>query len=198
MYLVTNVYSLWPTLQKTVILLLGGPISLGYYMIANVVESGLATVSGSIGSVTYATMANQWGQGKNLEQLFKLALKPVVLGALLFAVVIPIGWMVLPYFVTQLMPNYTGGIVAAQWMMVAGFISLFNVWTNIYNVVNHQKHKLYSFLCGMAGWLLSLGLLYNLKGFSLEIFPQAMALGFFVILVYNLLYVKKHRFLKYE
>jgi hypothetical protein len=93
-------------------------------MIANVVESGLATVSGSIGGVTYATMANQWGQGKNLEQLFKLALKPVVLGALLFAVVIPIGWMVLPYFVTQLMPNYTGGIVAAQWMMVAGFISL--------------------------------------------------------------------------
>ena len=198
MYLVTNVYSLWPTLQKTVILLLGGPISLGYYMIANVVESGLASVSGSIGGVTYATMANQWGQGKNLEQLFKLALKPVVLGALLFAVVIPIGWMVLPYFVTQLMPNYTGGIVAAQWMMVAGFISLFNVWTNIYNVVNHQKHKLYSFLCGMAGWLLSLGLLYNLKGFSLEIFPQAMAVGFFVILVYNLLYVKKHRFLKYE
>ena len=167
-------------------------------MLANVVESGLATVSGSIGGVTYATMANQWGQGKNLEQLFKLALKPVVIGALLFAVVIPIGWMVLPYIITQLMPNYTDGIVAAQWMMVAGFISLFNVWTNIYNVVNHQKHKLYSFLCGMAGWLLSLGLLYNLRGFSLEIFPQAMAVGFFIILVHNLLYVKKYRFLKYE
>lgn len=198
MYVVTNVYSLWPTLQKTVILLLGGPISLGYYTLAIVVQSGLNTVSGSIGSVTYATMASQWGQGKNVEQLFRLALKPVIIGALLFVVVIPLGWILLPYFVDKLIPNYADGILAAQWMMVAGFISLFNVWTNIYNVVNHQKHKLYSFLCGMTGWLLCLALLYSLKGFSLEIFPQAMAFGFFIIVVYNLLYVKKHRLIKYE
>lgn len=198
MFLVTNVYSLWPVLQKTMILSLGGSLSLGLYMVANVVESSLSTVSGSIGSVTYATMANDWGAGSTIAQLFKLAVKPVILGALLFLVAIPLGWFALPYFVKLLIPNYLDGIKAGQWMLITGFISLFDVWTNIYNVVNNQKEKLFSFLFGVAGWLITLGLLYKTKGFSLEIFPQSMAVGFVLILIYTLLYVYKNKHLKYE
>jgi O-antigen/teichoic acid export membrane protein len=198
MFVVTNVYSLWPVFQKTLILALGGTLSLGLYTVATVVQGGLSAVSGSIGSVTYATMANQWGAGKKLSELFKIAIKPVVIGALLFLICIPIGWFALPYFVKLLIPNYLDGVKAGQWMLITGFISLFNVWTNIYNVVNHQKQKLYSFLFGVTGWLITLGLLFEIKGFSLAIFPQSMAVGFFLILMYNLVYVYKNKHLTYE
>ncbi|WP_323027645.1 lipopolysaccharide biosynthesis protein [Gelidibacter japonicus] len=198
MYLVSNVYSLWPTLQKTMILAFGGAISLGLYTLAAVVQSGLSTVSGSIGSVTYATMARQWGAGDNVAQLFKMALKPVVLAAGLFVVIVPIAWIIMPYFVEFLIPNYIDGVQAGRWMLITGFIGLFNVWTNIYNVVNHQKQKLYSFLFGVFGWFLTLLALYIYNGFSLEIFPQSMAVGFFLILIYNLVYVNKNKHLKYE
>lgn len=198
MFIVTNVYSLWPVLQRTMILSLGGNIALGLYTIAAVVEGSLNAVSGSIGSVTYATMANEWGAGKNLGELFKVAVKPVVIGSILFLICVPIGWFVLPYFVELLIPNYIKGVEAGQWMLIAGFISLFNIWTNIYNVVNHQKEKLFSFLYGVVGWVVALTLLYKIKGFSLEIFPQAMSVGFLIILIYNLLYVKRNKNLKYE
>ncbi|MCW2120275.1 O-antigen/teichoic acid export membrane protein [Flavobacterium sp. 7A] len=198
MFVVTNVYSLWPVLQKTMILTLGGTLSLGLYTVATVVQGGLSAVSGSISTVTYATMANQWGSGKNLIQLFKIAVKPVVIGALLFLICIPIGWFSLPYFVKLLIPNYLDGVKAGQWMLITGFIGLFNVWTNIYNVVNNQKAKLFSFLLGVVGWLITLGLLYKIKGFALEIFPQSMAVGFALILAYNLFYVYKNKYLTYE
>jgi O-antigen/teichoic acid export membrane protein len=194
MFLVTQVYSLWPIFQKTIILSTGGPLALGLFSLSSIVESGITSLSGAVGSFTYVNMSTEWGQGKNVYQLFRNTIKHVLISAIILFLIIPIAWLVLPILVNKYIPNFIDGIEASRWSLVTGFIALFNVWTNIYNVVGKQKQKLFSFIFGIIAWVTSLLLLYKLYGFRLEIFPQSMAFGYLVILLYNLIFIYKYRF----
>jgi len=198
MFLVTNIYSLWPLIQKTLILAFGGNVFLGLYVVATMVNSGFTTVTSAISNVTYASMARKWGNGGSLISLAQIMYKPIFLAVLLFLVVIPIGWLILPGFIDKFIPNYHDGILAGQWMLIAGFVSILNVSSGIYNVVNRQKERLITFLTGFVFWFLSLIILYKLKGFSLEIFPQALSLGYLTIFLLNINFIRKFKTLTFE
>jgi O-antigen/teichoic acid export membrane protein len=193
MYGVANVYALWPVIQKTLILSLGGTKSLGLFSLAIIVESSMNAITTSINSVVYPTMATQWGKGASVAELMTLLKKPMMIVIPLFTIMVFVGWWILPYFVEILLPNYMAGIYAAQWMLVVGFIEVFNVLANVYNVVRKQRDRLFSYLSGMVAWALSIIILYQVNGFALDIFPKAMLAGFIVMLFINLNHIRGYK-----
>jgi hypothetical protein len=117
--------------------------------------------------------------------------KPFGLSFILLAAVIPLGWWLLPVFIELLLPNYIEGIVAAQWMLIVGLLSLANVFSNVYNIVKDQKNRLICYLSGFTVWAVSVFGLKLVNGFTLEIFPQAMIPALIIMALLNFLYINK-------
>jgi O-antigen/teichoic acid export membrane protein len=193
MYAIANVYALWPVLQKTLIVSLGGVKFLGLFALAVVIESGMKTVTNSISSVVYPSLTMQWAKGDSVRILTKTMLKPVSVIFILFAVAVPIGWVVLPQAIVQFLPQYEAGIAAAQWMLVVGFIEVFNVLPVVYNVIQKQRDRLLSFLAGVSAWTIAVIGLVQIRGFELVVFPQAMLIGFLVMLIMNSIHLYRYR-----
>lgn len=190
MYGVASVYGLWPLVQRTLVLTMGGATALGLFTMAIMVEAAMKTVSSSLGSVMYPTMTTQWGKGLKLGKIMGKLKKPFVLSFILLAVAIPVGWWLLPMFVETLLPNYVAGIEAAQWMLIVGLLTLTNVFSNVYNIVKDQRNRLICYLSGFFVWL---AFVYGLKfiyGFKLEIYPQAMIPALLTMSIINFIYIK--------
>ena len=191
MFAVASIYGLWPLLQRTLVLTLGGTKALGLFALAIMVQNSMTTVTASLSSVMYPTMTTAWGKGLRLGEILKELLKPFGIAFVLFLLLIPVGWWLLPLFVKEFLPNYSGGIAAGQWMLIVGLFSLTNVFSNVYNIIKDQRRRLLNYITGVVTWALTVYLLYLVYGFSLAIFPQGMAVAFIVMGTINFFYIKK-------
>lgn len=191
MYGVANIYGLWPLLQRTIVVSLGGPKALGLFALATMVEGAMKTVSSSISSVIYPTMAAQWGTGATVKLLVKSARRPIIMASGIFFISIPFAWWILPIFVESVLPNYMEGVNAAQWMLLVGFLGLFTVFGNIYNVIKNQKDRLKMFILGISGWAVTVVVIYYIQGYSLVIFPKAMVVAYLIMLAVNAFHIKR-------
>jgi O-antigen/teichoic acid export membrane protein len=196
MYMISRLYGLWPSLQRSLILLLGGTKFLGLFALAIIVESAMKALTSSISSVVYPTMVTQWGKGASIGELTAVIRKPVLIATGIFLLAVPVGWYLLPIVVKAILPNYTTGIPAAQWMLVVGLVEVSVVFANIYNVIRRQGDRLLYFLSGVLSWALTVFVLYQWKGFSMPIFPQSMIVAFAVMFGINLYHLRKYRQLK--
>lgn len=192
MYVVANIYGLWPLLQRTIVLSLGGVKSLGLFAIAILVDNAMKTVTGAISNVTYPKMVVEWGQGATVRNILTISFKPLLLALMVFAIAVPIGWMVLPTVIKLVLPNYIEAIPAARWMLIAGYIGMLTGLGNIYNVIQKQRDRFVYFSSGILGWLCTVYSLYFLNGFSLDIFPKAMCVGLCAMLLVNLFHISKY------
>jgi O-antigen/teichoic acid export membrane protein len=191
MFGVANVYGLWPTIQRTLVLTLGGTKALGLFALAVMVENSMNTVGNSMNSVIYPTMTQAWGKGATVSAVIKLIFKPFILILALFVVALPLGWYLLPIFIESFIPNYMEGIEVSQWMLFVGLLGLGNVFSNIYNVTKNQTDRLKVFISGIVIWFVVVLLDYYISGFSLLIFPKAMIAGYLVMSTYNFIHIRK-------
>lgn len=192
MFLVSTVITLWPLLQRTITLQFGGTTYLGLFAIPAVVLGSMATLSSAVSSVIYPTMSIAWGNGETVRQLFQKSLRPLAINSIIFTVAIPLGWIFLPQLIEVVMPNYTAATEASRWMLIVGLVSSFNVWIDIYNVVNRQFYKLAAVCCGIIAWYIAFIILYNAGGFKLEILPQSVLFGYLALLICHLIFVYRH------
>ncbi len=193
MYSIANIYGLWPTIQRTWVLALGGAHSLGLFALAIIIENAMKTITSSINSVIYPTMIAQWSKGASVGDLLRLTAKPIAIAIGFFAVAVPLGWWLLPAVVSLFLPNYTEGVYAAQWMLLVGFAELFIVFASIYNVVRKQRDRLFSYLTGILCWALTVYFLYRTTGFSIDIFPKGMLVGFLAMLFINVYKIRTYK-----
>ena len=193
MYGVANVYALWPTLQKTLILFLGGTKYLGLFAIAVMVENGAKAVSSSINNVLYTKMVISWGEKHSVTNLMSLVKKPVFTVVGVFIPLIVIAWFLIPYVVENFLSNYVEGIDAAKWMLIATISSVLLVYTNVYNVVNKQRDRLIAYICGIAMWAVIIMTLDTNYGFSLSFFPIAIFLGHLTIIFITIFNIQKYK-----
>ncbi|MHB2153622.1 lipopolysaccharide biosynthesis protein [Calditrichota bacterium GD2] len=193
MFLVTNIYGKWPLLQRTVIVVLGGSKALGLFTLAFMVEKSFKIFSDSISNVTYPNMTRDWGKGKTVGEIIKRNLfKPFLIIVPTFLFLIIGGYYLIPFFINSFLPKYLEVIYASQIMLIVGFLNLFFVFGNIYNVINDQKERLKMYIFGIFSWSLILIFIYRFKGFSLEIFPIALIVGNIIIILVNINYIKKN------
>lgn len=191
MYGVANIYGLWPLVQRTLIVGIGGPKALGLFAVASMTENAMKTVSSSISSVMYPTMTSKWGTGHSVKDVLQLAAQPLMISVGLFAVLVPIGWHLLPIFVHYFLPNYVIGIEAAQWMLIVGFLGILLVLANIYNVLQKQRQRLIMYVSGIGIWIISVITISSLYGFKLKIFPISMIISYVVMIIIMAYHIKE-------
>src|SRR5690606_31456516 len=146
----------------------------------------MEALTSAVNGVIYPTMSRRWGEGGNVKDLLNVTIKPVLGVSTILLLVLPICWYLLPQVISIFLPEYIDAAGACRWMLLAGLFSVFSVWTNVYNVVGAQKAKLATFLFGIACSVVFLLLVMGTKGFSLEAFPQALIVGYSVIMIRNL------------
>lgn len=191
-FFVANIYGLWPTIQRTVILSIGGTKMLGLYALASIIQNMLNIVNRSISSVAFPKMTYEYGKGKNFLTVMKIPLKFVKFSLIFFLIMIPIGWYILPIIVDSFLPNYVGGVKAAQWMLIVAFISIFAVFSNIYMVMKKNMDRLKAYIIGMFVWGISVYFMNQFHGFKLENFSIALLLGYTATYIVDFYFYKMY------
>ncbi|MFN3754474.1 lipopolysaccharide biosynthesis protein [Flavobacterium sp.] len=194
-YFVANVYSLWPTFQRTMILSMLGAKGLGIYALANIVQNMLSTFNGAISSISFPKMSLAYGQGKSITEVLKMPFKLIIVSILIYTFILLVGWPLLPKVVAIVLPNYQSGVEAAQWMFVVALVSSLNIFSNIYMVIKKNHHRLISYIIGMTVWLLYI-LYHSITTVAdLVIFSKALLFGYmatvFCDFCFYFLYLKR-------
>lgn len=192
-FIVNNIYGKWPLVQRTLILLALGTKSLGLFTVVFLIGNAYSIFSSSISSVLYPTMMIEWGKGKSIKELVKRNLvKPLLVIGTILLVITPILWFLIPPMINKFLSNYTEIINTAQWMVIAGFIGVFNLLGIFYNIINKQQKRLYMYLTGVTGWMVILIVTYWYKGITLNIFPKALIVGYFIMIFLSILFIKEN------
>lgn len=191
-FIVGIVYSYWGTINNTIVLKLGGTEQFGLYALATMVFSVLGIFSNSITQVLYPKMCQAYGGGASISEVCKLPVKYVLVILVCLIPTIAIIWILLPFVVEFLLPNYLEGVKAAQWMTLLLLPSLFGVFNNAFNIFKHQMDYLKSIILGILIYLITIIILYQYYGYDLAIFPIAMFVGKCAQLISTTYYLRKY------
>ena len=192
-FLVNNIYSKWSLVQRTLILFVFGTKALGLFTIVFLVGNAFKIFSTSISGVLYPTMMIEWGKGKSIKRIVKNnLLKPLLVVTILLLVILPILWYFIPFIINNFLVNYTEITYATQWMVFAGFISVFNLLGIFYNIINKQQERLYMYLAGVTGWIIVLIIAYLSKSISYHIFPIALIIGYTIMIIITIRFIRKN------
>lgn len=194
-YFVSSIFSLWPILQRTLILFFGGTKALGLYALAIIIDNTLQAINQSISSISFPKMAFAFGQNAKFIELIKIPFKFVIITFTLYLFLIACAWYLLPLLVKKLIPNYIDGLEAAQWMLVFSLLSVFSIFSNIYMVINKNFDRLKTYIFGMLAWASTIFINFYVFGneFDLPIFPKAMIVGYLIMYAFDLLFYNKYR-----
>lgn len=194
-YFVANIYGLWPTFQRTFVLSVLGAKGLGLYALANIVQGMLSTFNNTISSMSFPQMSKAHGEGKKLKDIMLIPFKPFLISLGVYTILLIVGWPLLPYIVEWLLPNYTEGVPAAQWMFVVALVSAFGVFSNVFMVIQNNHHRLVGFTLGILVWFFYLSFHSIQEIEDLIIFSQAILVGLVCItisdFIFYFLYFKK-------
>jgi len=182
-YFVANIYGLWPTFQRTIVLSMLGTKGLGIYALANIVQNMLGTFNNTIASISFPKMSLAFGQGKSIVEVFKIPAKLTMVSILIYTLILIVGWPLLPKIVALLLPNYIEGVEAAQWMFVVAVVSSLGIFSNIYMVIKKNHHRLISYSIGMTVWI-SYIMIHSISSVAdLVVFSKALLYGYIAVTI---------------
>lgn len=192
-YMVANIYSLWPIIQRSFVLGWGGTKALGLYGLALMVENAMMVITNSVSNIIFPKMAMEWGKSKNITVLIQILFKPTLgtFAVNLFAVIA--GWFILPFFVKLLIPKYIEGLYVTQLSLIVGLFAVFSVYSNLYMILQKNTDRLITYSAGFIIWTIVLFGLHLNRGFQLENFPISMCCAYVGIYVADLFFYFKYK-----
>lgn len=184
------------TLDRLVLLKIGGVMNVGIYSLSGVALTTLAALPTSLASYQYPRMTYKYGQNGDGRELWRFGLKFALLGVVFTGLAAGCAWLGLPYFVQTFVPKYLGGLRAAQITLIAG---IFEGTTIIVNALWSMKIWRLMIAYQLASSaLFALGPLLGiiLVGKSLEGVACGVVIGSIgrSILAFMLTYYGTHRF----
>lgn len=143
------------TLDRMVLLNVGGVKDVGFYTLAMISLSTLQVLPQSLASYIYPRMTYKFGQKGDARALWGYGLKFVLLAVTLTGLAALCGWLVLPYFVPAFVPKYMEGLKAAEIILVAGVLDGATIISNALWSMKAWKlmvryQVLSSVLCGLG------------------------------------------------
>jgi|GEM_PF-1569500 len=192
-YLVGMVNHLWTTIMNNMIFAFGGALNYGLYALSNIIQGVAGAVPTAFGQVVYPRMSIMLGEGKSVSEILKANIKPLYFQFVTMLVIAVSGAILLPVIIPFLLPKYTGGIEAAQWMLFVPVVQSFGALNNIYNVIKKQTWYFISLLTGAAVGSLFVYLTAQTTGFELETFPKGLLIGTTIQQVMSLLFLSTLR-----
>lgn len=189
---VSNLYSMWPNIQRTFVLTFFGTNALGLYALSTIVQSSMSIITNSLSTIVFPRMVVAYGEGKSIKDILHNHTKFIFGTFFINSTFCLLGWFLLPILVELFIPNYYEGISAARWMLLVGLFDVFGVYSNIYMVINKSFDRMISFLFGIIIWICTLYILSTMNGMSLEMVPQSMLIAYISIYFINFLHYKKY------
>jgi O-antigen/teichoic acid export membrane protein len=191
-FVVGQLYAWWFVLNSTLVLKFMDAKALGLFQLSVIVLTTIEMLPGSLGQIAYPRMASDFGQHHSLERLIQIIRRPIILMFLAMIPVVVLGWFAIPLLVNHFLPNYSDGIQAAQWSLVAGLVLSLSPLNNIFNVIKCQRQYAVAILIGMLVYCISLFWLAK-EGIYLAVFPQALIFGRTAFLLSSYFFVMKIR-----
>jgi len=162
---------------------------MGLYAMVVITSKAMMALPMALSQVIYPRMAELFGRGGVIGDLFRITIKPMFLSAVCMVTLAVIAWCLVEPVTRILFPKYVEAVPAMQWALLQPVIMCFAPINNVFNVIRQQKLYLGAILFGMAIYGVSLmGLIHG--GLSLVVFPQAMLIGYtaFLTACYGFLY----------
>jgi O-antigen/teichoic acid export membrane protein len=172
-----NINPLVTTVMNNVLFSLGGALNYGYYALTNIVSSAIGIIPNSFSQVIYPRMSIMYGEGKSVQHILKVNVKPLIFQFFVLFGMGLVGAILLPWLVPIFLPKYSPGIAAAQWMMFVPATQAFGSMLNIFSVMKKMKPYI---IANITGGLISIAyavIMTSSFGFNLVYFPQALMIG---------------------
>jgi O-antigen/teichoic acid export membrane protein len=190
-FIIGYINSLWTTVLNQVIFVTGGAFYFGIYSLSNLIQGAFGVIPTAFGVITYPRMTIMFAEGKQVSEIIKANIKTLKFQFVFLLTAAIIIAAVLPILIPIILPKYSNGIIAAQWMCFVPVIQSFDSLNNIYNVVKQQKYLLISLLVGALVGIAYTMICIHFKGFYLEVFPQGLMVGVFVQQTLGLIFIRK-------
>lgn len=188
-FMVGQINPLWSTIVNNLIFSIGGPVNYGLYALSTIVQSTIGVIPVSFSGVIYPRMSIMLGEGKTIRHIIKSNIKPLYFQCGIMLLIATIGAILLPIVIPEILPKYTQGIEAAQWMLFVPVMQSFGSINNIYNVVKKQKWYFISLVFGAFVGSAYIFICITYYGFDLVIFPQGLLTGKFLQQSLSLLFI---------
>ncbi len=173
---VGQLYSFWAVLNSTLVLKFAGVEGMGLYTMVLMADTSLEIIPTAVSQVVYPRMAEHYGRTHRVEDMIRIAWKPMILTALGLIPVIAIAWHVIDPAVRLVIPAYEKAIPAMQWIIFLPLIKSFYPLASIYQVVRRQDIYGAALAVGLATYVAAQVWLLR-DGVELVDFPQAMIIG---------------------
>ena len=175
-YAVAQLEVLWQAVNGTLVLKILGTEGMGLFALAMTIGNVMQIIPNAFSKVTMPRAAMTFGKGGRFRSVFGTLIKPTLI---LFAMMVPavvIGIPMVDWFTRTFLPNYVGGIAAAQWALVMAGLWSLRIVAVALTVVKRQDILFVNRLIGIAVWGVALFLLNRPEPY-LASFPQAMVAG---------------------
>ena len=137
--LVGLVWSIMIATDRMIITAFMSPLDLGNYGVGMMVFNALMLFPQVISQVTYPKVVGFVSKG-DFSEIKRFYWKVNKLLAIIMLIIVIVGYLALPFFITWFMPVYTEGIKAAQILIIGIYpLTLVNMAANYFNSTNNQK-----------------------------------------------------------
>jgi O-antigen/teichoic acid export membrane protein len=155
---------------------------MGLYSMVLIAISALEIVPLAVGQVVYPRMAQDYGRGRTVSDIVRLARKPMLYSAAGMVPVVIVGWLLMPILMKLIIPAYVDAVPAMRWGLILAFLTCFQAVTAAFNVARRQDLYVAAILLGVVTYGGSLLLLVR-HGVYLAAFPQSMIVGRLVFVI---------------
>jgi len=185
---VGQLYVWWGVINSTLVLKLAGTEGMGLYSMVLMAGAALGLLPSAISQVIYPRMAEQYGRNESLDDVLRMAWRPMIMTAGCLIPLIAAAWWLVGPVMQWVVPSYADAAPAVQWALLLPLVASFGAVLNVFNVVRRQDLYVVGILLGMAAYGGSLMWLVR-DGVALASFPQAMLIGSVVFTMVSYLFI---------
>jgi len=175
-FIVGQMYSWWSALNLTLVLKLTGVEGVGLYAMVSMATAAFEFVPSAVNQVLFPRMAEQYGKTGRISEQARIAVKPMILTAIVMVVLASAAWWLIDPMLRYLAPNYTNATTAMQWGLLQVFTSSFYPASSLLQIIGKQAYYGIALVIAMLFYIATLFWLTH-EAVHLEAFPQAMLVG---------------------
>jgi O-antigen/teichoic acid export membrane protein len=195
-FIVGQIGPLWMTISNNVLIEKLGTKQFGLFALSTIVLTSFSIIPRSFSQVIYPRMASMYGANISVSEIVKKNIRPAFFQFILVLIIAILSSLSLPYIVPALLPKYSSGIEAAQWMLFVPVVYSMGVMNNLFNVIRKMKEYTLALalgpIIGLSYIIINLNILEN---FDLVIFPKGLILGGLCQQVISGLFIRSFYFL---
>lgn len=145
LHLYELIRTLFLTVDRLIIIILLGRASLGLYSIATMAYNFLTPLPRGVYNVLFPKFYEAYGKAEGIEKVKHYLIKPTMIFAYLFPLLIGMGSISLPLLVEYILPRYKEGLLPAQIFIFSTFFySLIFMWQS-FLIALYKQMKMVQF-----------------------------------------------------